>query len=100
MLRNSNSPTPLLHHEDPEAGPVKLSAAAHVTVARQQASLVAHPHGTPTKRRPAPLKLRSPVAAPHSAAPLVVEDDSKPELSDLGMGLQQTAYLRLPGLPV
>jgi hypothetical protein len=66
---------------------------------RQHAADAAPPsvQAAPGKRRPAPLRvLRAPAAAP---APLVVEDDSKPILGDIGLGLAASSLLRLPGLP-
>lgn len=48
-------------------------------------------------RRPAPLKVMQ--IHPRPELPLVVADDSKPAIGDLGTGLTISSFLRLPGLP-
>jgi hypothetical protein len=102
----SNSPTPLLQEDatptkqlfveqQPKVAGVRAETAAAAAAAQS-------PVNVKSRRRPAPLRLGSSAQRPSLAslsAPLVVADDSKPELGDLGLGLGAHTLLRLPGLP-
>ncbi|GBF91232.1 hypothetical protein Rsub_03552 [Raphidocelis subcapitata] len=95
MSATTLSPTP--QQEDPQK---QLARKPESTAQRQRTADPVAPvaqQAAPGKRRPAPLRLlRAPAAA---SAPLVVEDDSKPDLGDIGLGLAASSLLRLPGLP-
>jgi hypothetical protein len=98
MLRTSNSPTPLLQ-EETQIGKHLAASAEPVKQQQQKPAAKSQQQGQATKRRPAPLRILRTPAVARSSAPLVVVDDSKPELGDLGLGLHCSTLLRLPGMP-
>lgn len=101
MLRTSNSPTPLLQEDTAPQTPGKLVEAAIIHQHHQCISRTQQQQGTPIKsrKRPAPLRIQNEsLSGPHYS-PLVIADDSKPELGDLGLGIGAATLLRLPGLP-